>query len=95
MMEDTTGHIKQWQRCLRFRAVPNKAPVENVDATYPIELVHMDYLTIEANEGVKHPYFGDNRSFLTVCTSYCHKLADSQMYSSKFMGQIPCPFWAS
>ena len=31
----------------------NKAPMENVDATYPMELVHMDYLTIEANEGGK------------------------------------------
>ena len=25
--------------------------MENVDATYPMELVHMDYLTIKANEG--------------------------------------------
>ena len=27
--------------------------MENVDATYPMELVHMDYLRIEANEGGK------------------------------------------
>ena len=27
--------------------------MENVDATYPMELVHMDYLTIEANKGGK------------------------------------------
>ena len=27
--------------------------MENIDATYPMELVHMDYLTIEANEGGK------------------------------------------
>ena len=38
---------------MRFKAVPDKAPLENVDATYPMELVHMDYLTIEANEGGK------------------------------------------
>ena len=25
--------------------------MENVDATYPMELVYMDYLTIEATEG--------------------------------------------
>ena len=25
--------------------------MENIDATYPMELVHMDYLMIEANEG--------------------------------------------
>ena len=27
--------------------------MENADATYPMELVHMDYLTIEAIEGGK------------------------------------------
>ena len=27
--------------------------MENVDATYPMELVHMDYLTIKVNEGGK------------------------------------------
>ena len=27
--------------------------MENINATYPMELVHMDYLMIEANEGDK------------------------------------------
>ena len=53
MMEDTLSHIKQCERCLRFKSVPDKAPMENVDATHPMELVYMDYLTIEANEGGK------------------------------------------
>ena len=53
MMDDTVRHIKQCERCLRFKAVPDNAPMENVDATYPMELVHMVYLTIEANEGGK------------------------------------------
>ena len=51
MIDDMTKHVKQCERCLRFKALPEKAPMENVDATYPIELVHMDYLMIEANEG--------------------------------------------
>ena len=42
MMEDTVKHIKQCERCLRFKALPDKATMENVDATYPIELIHMD-----------------------------------------------------
>ena len=53
MMEDMTRHIKRCKRCLRFNALPDKAPMENVEATYPIELVHMDYLTIDVNEGGK------------------------------------------
>ena len=31
--------------------------MENVDATYPMELVHMDYLTIEAMEGGKDIHY--------------------------------------
>ena len=27
--------------------------MENIDATYPMELVHMDYLPVEANKGGK------------------------------------------
>ena len=53
MTEDVTRHIRQCERCLQFRASPNRAPMEDVDATYPLELVHMDYLTIEATEGGK------------------------------------------
>ena len=53
MMEDTVRHIKQCERCLRLKALPGKAPMKTVDATYPMELVHMDYLTIVANEGGK------------------------------------------
>ena len=53
MKEDETRHIKQCERCLQFKASPNNAPMENVSSTYPMELVHMDYLMIEANEGGK------------------------------------------
>ena len=53
MTEDATRHIRQCERCLQFKATPNRAPMENVDATYPMELVHMDHLMIEANEGGK------------------------------------------
>ena len=56
MMEDMTRHIRQWERCLQFKASPDRAPMENVNATYSMELVHMDYLTIEATKGGKDVY---------------------------------------
>ena len=49
MAEDVTRHIRQCERCLRFKASSDKAHMKNVDATYPMELVHMDYLMIKAN----------------------------------------------
>ena len=50
---DTTKQIKQCERCLKFKKLPEKVPMETIDAMYPMEVVHMDYLTIEANEGGK------------------------------------------
>ena len=40
----------QCERWIRFQSLPKRAPMENIDTTYPMELVHMDYLTIEVNE---------------------------------------------
>ena len=49
MLNEITRHIKQCERHLTFKALPEEAPMENIDVTYPMELVDMDYLTIEAN----------------------------------------------
>ena len=57
MTEDMTRHIRQCERCLQFKASPDRVPMENVDVTYPMELVNMDYLTTEANEGGKDVHF--------------------------------------
>ena len=78
MTEDVTRHIRQCERCLQFKASPYRVPMENVDATYPMELVHMDYLTIEANEGGKDVHILDiTGPFHMICASYCYKFADS------------------
>ena len=53
MLKDVTRHIKQCERLLKFKALHEKTPMENIDANYLMELVHMDYLTIEANKGGK------------------------------------------
>ena len=67
MMEDRVRHIKQCERCLRFKATPEKAPMENVDATYPMELVHMDYLTIKANKSGKDVHILEITDHFTQC----------------------------
>ena len=37
----------------KFKALPKNVPMEHIVATYPMELVQIDYLIIEANEGGK------------------------------------------
>ena len=65
--------------------------MDKIDATYPMELVHMDYLTIEANEG------GKDVHILVITDHFTHYaqaiITSSQtakFYSSKFVGQIYC-----
>ena len=76
MTEDVTRHIWHCKRCLQFKASPNRAPMENVDATYPMELVYMDYLTIEATEGGKDIH-------ILVITDHCTRYAQAIVTSSQ------------
>ena len=92
----TTKHITQCEQCLRFKALPEKAPMENTDATYPMELVHMDYLTIKANKGGKDVY-------ILVITGHFKLYAQAIITSSQttkctsqnLWDKFHCPLWAS
>ena len=53
MIEDIEHHIRSCPCCLRFKTQPEKAELNPIIATRPLELVHIDYLTIEAPEGSK------------------------------------------
>ena len=50
--------------------------MKNVDATYPMELVHMDYLIIEANEGGKDVH-------ILVITNHFTRYAQAMVTSSQ------------
>ena len=43
-------HIKRYERCLKFKTKQEVAPMETIHVTHPMELVHMDYLTIEIQQ---------------------------------------------
>ena len=51
--QDMEQHIKRCDRCIRFKAKAEVAPLEGIEAAYPMELVHIDYLTIESNKSAK------------------------------------------
>ena len=48
MAQDVEIHVKSCPRCLRFKRLPERANLNPIEATRPMELVHIDYLTIEA-----------------------------------------------
>ena len=53
MIEDIEHHIKSCPHCLRFKTQTEKAELNPIIATRPLELVYIDYFTIKAPEGSK------------------------------------------
>ena len=53
MMRDTEAHISDYDGHLCFKHEPEETAIENIQATHPLELVHLDYLATEAAESGK------------------------------------------
>ena len=43
--------IEKCCQCITFKAKQQQAPIENIVATHPLELVHIDYLCLEPGKG--------------------------------------------
>ena len=50
MVIDMENHIQTCDRCLCFNSKPQKPELYPITATHLLELVHMDFLTIESGE---------------------------------------------
>ena len=48
MEADIGEYMKTCPRCLKFKAIPERAELNPINVTRPLELVHIDFLTIEA-----------------------------------------------
>ena len=53
MSKDVRDHIRTCGRCERFKDRPDKEEIEQTDAHYPLELVHVDFLTIGGKKDVR------------------------------------------
>ena len=50
MSEKIRKYIQNCERCIRFKQKPDKSPLKPLQASYPLELVHMDFLRIGGKE---------------------------------------------
>ena len=53
MAKDTEAHTASCDQSLWFKCKPENATLENIQTTHPLELLHLDFLTIEATEDGK------------------------------------------
>ena len=51
MQVEATQHIAKCSRCLKRKSTPQVAPLQPILVSQPLELVHLDYLTLEPSKG--------------------------------------------
>ena len=73
MAAQAKEHVGKCHPCLAFKARQQKAPLKNIMATHPLELVHLDYLCLGAWERAGRKCSGNYRPFHQICPGLCHK----------------------
>ena len=51
MQEEATQYVVKCSRCLTRKTTAQVAPLQPIYVTQPLELVHMDYLSLEPSKG--------------------------------------------
>ena len=77
MADDVCIHICTCDRCLRFKQPQEKSEMQPILVSYPMELVHLDFLTLGGKAD-------DNRSVnILIVTDHFMKYAQVYITSSK------------
>ena len=89
MIEDIEHHVKSCPHCLRFKIQPEKAELNPIIATRPLELVHIDYLTVEAPDNSK----SDKDINILVITDHFTRYAQTHVTSSQKAHVVTKTLW--
>ena len=90
MNEDVRSYIQKCDHCLRFKTKPEKEEMSTITATYPLELVHLDYLTIGEKSS-------DKMVNILVITDHFTRYtqANGTRDCKSFLGTVSGPLWVA
>ena len=72
-------HVRKCHPCLAFKSRQQKAPLKNIVATHPLELVHLDYLCLEPGKGLEENVLVVTDHFTRYAQAYVTKIQPTQM----------------
>ena len=79
MAAQVKEHVLKCCPCLAFKARQQKAPLKNIVATHPLELVHLDYLCLEPGKGLEENVLVVTDHFTRYAEAYVTKTQTAQM----------------
>ena len=83
MVEDCRASVKGYQHCQIFEGAVVKAPLYPIKVYMPLELVHVDFTSIETTMELNQPPSVKNvlvitDHFMRYCLSICYQGSESQ-----------------
>ena len=79
MAAQAKEHIKKCHTCLAFKAKQPKAPLKNIVATHPLELVHLDYLCLDPGRGLEENVLVITDHFTRYAQAYVTRTLTAQL----------------
>ena len=87
MAAQVKEHVGRCHPCLALKARQQKAPLKNIMATQPLELIHLDYLCLEPGKGLEEN--------VLVVTDYFTRYAQPYITKPKLPKWLPKPYGIS
>ena len=100
LVNDTREHIRNCSRCLTFKSFEETSELEKIECSYPLEMLHLDFLTIgqlgKDNKGEKKKPINVlvvTDHFYKILPSLHYKQSKSKNGGRNIVGEIPLPVW--
>ena len=92
MVMQARENVKKCHLCITFKVKQQRAPMENIMTTHPLELVNINYLCLEPRKGKKDNILVVMDHF-THYAQACHSIPDGPDNSQGPLGQFHCSLW--
>ena len=88
MTAQAKKHVRKYCPCLAFKARQQKAPLENIGATHPLELVHLDYLCLEPGKDLEENVLVVTDHFFRYAQAYVTRTQTAKMTAKTLWGKF-------
>ena len=92
MQVEATQHIAKCSRCLKRKSTPQVAPLQPILVSQPLELVHLDYLTLEPSKGNIENVLVITDHFTRYALAYTSKTQTAQVTARILWDNFICHY---
>ena len=92
MQVEATQHIAKCSRCLKRKSTPQVTPLQPILVSQPLELVHLDYLSLEPSKGNMENVLVITDHFTRYALAYASKTQRAQATARILVDNFICHY---